>query len=74
MFCGKLAQKQSRKNVSRKKKREKESSEVKVVIASRVECLESVAVGDDEMSCREERSHDELLYSQAITSLPSFSA
>lgn len=45
-----------------------------MVIASRVECLESVAVGDEEMSRRKERSHDDLLYSQAITSLPSFSA
>lgn len=32
-----------------------------MMVASRVECLESVAVGDGEISGRKERSHDELL-------------
>lgn len=44
------------------------------MISCRVECLESVALGDDddddEMSGLKERPHHDLLYSKAITSLP----
>lgn len=53
---------------------EKESSQVRVVIASRIECLESVAVGDDaELSLSliaKERSHRDLLYSKSHRQLP----
>lgn len=51
---------------------EKESSQVRVVIASRVECLESVAVGDGGESSlvAKERSHHDLLYSKSHRQLP----